>query len=85
MATITLLNNGDNANTVRFGDVSVIFSYEAAIGYTHRGVSVLNPEYVGFSRTTSKHATQAGLKGSPVAASGEAFAADLAALIAAQR
>lgn len=85
MPAITLKNNGPNANTVKIGAVSVVFSYESAIGYyIHGRDSVLNPDFVGFSPTTSAHATQAGLKGAPMAESGAKFATDLVALIAAQ-
>ena len=82
MPTPTLRNLGANQTCVSLKGVNMYFSYDACIAFDGLGLAYFNPKYRKYSVTTSKHATQMGVKGYVDAASAEAFEAALSAALA---
>lgn len=71
-------SQNENAAEVTVGQTEILFSYDACVAFTGpAGNRLVNPAYVGFSSTTSKHLNAAGYKTAEVAKSAEDFAARL--------
>lgn len=82
---IRLVEHGRNMAEPELGLASVFFSYESAIAVRFRAdrIAAFNPDMRGRSTTTSKHATQMGVRHLPDAPSANAFVETVAAAIAA--
>lgn len=82
---IELEQPAKNQAIVTVGKVELFFSYRACIAVRAYGgpeyVKLFNPDYRGYSPTTSRHATQLGCSGFPDAASGAEFQAAVSAAL----
>jgi hypothetical protein len=77
-------NAGSNQTIIVVNGVNLYFSYEACIAAASpSGFALFNPAYRGYSATTSKHATQMGVKSYRDAADEKDFADRVAREIAA--
>lgn len=74
----SLDSSASNQAIVTIGNAELFFSYRSLIAVRamagHDYLKAFNPDYRGFSPTTTKHATAMGCKGFPDAPSAEAFA-----------